>query len=114
MSIEEFSFGRVVVEGREFKNDILITPGDILNWRREKGHYLQEKDLKKIWDSYESIDVFIAGTGVNGKMKVETEVKKRCEKLKIELIKLDTGQAVKKFNLMSKERSAACGLHLTC
>ncbi len=112
MNIDKYSFGSVVVDGKTYKNDILIVAQKIKEWWRERGHLLQNVDLKEVWS--EKPDVLIVGKGASGVMDVAPEVKNNCAKLGIELISAQSPRAVKKFNKLSQKRDVAFGIHLTC
>jgi len=110
--IESYDFGRIIINGREYLNDIIVFPDHIkTKWWRDEGHLLQMKDLEEIFFAKPSI--LIIGTGHSGVMKVDSLVKEYCRENDIRLIELPTGKAVQEYN--SKAGPGVIGaFHLTC
>ena len=49
--IDEYSFGRIVVDGEELTADVILLPGRIVPWwRRRDGHALVLDDLREVLD----------------------------------------------------------------
>lgn len=110
--IDFYSFGKISISKKEYNSDLIIFPDKILdNWWREKGHLLQENDLKEVIE-FEP-DKLIIGTGQNGRMKVPSFLINKLNKQNIttEVYKTDT--AVKKYNKREGD-NIVCALHLTC
>jgi hypothetical protein len=113
MKIEEYNFGMMKVDGKIYKNDLIIMPGRISeNWWRDEGHYLKESDIFDVFN--ENPEIIIIGTGAYGFMKVDDGVINKAHELNIELIIENTAVAVKKFNELSKTKKVAGAFHLTC
>jgi hypothetical protein len=110
--IEDYSFGRIVVDGRAYTNDIKIIGGKVLpEWWRREGHRLHLEDMQDALESHPRI--IVVGCGHDGVMRVMPEVRERCSSLGIELIELRTADAVKRYNGL--EGPGVVGLfHLTC
>jgi hypothetical protein len=110
--IEEYSFGRIVVDGRAYSNDIRIIEGKVKpEWWRKEGHMLHLEDMRDALDA--NPKTIIVGCGHEGVLKVMPEVKEHCRAHDIELIELWTAEAVKKYNEMAGP--GVVGLfHLTC
>lgn len=110
--IEEYEFGRILIDGKEYKNDVLIVEGKVYpEWWREQGHFLQKKDLGPILEA--EIHTLIIGTGHDGMMRVGEDVRAYCKERGIELIELKSGKAVERYNSVDKGKSALA-IHLTC
>ncbi|MFP3949942.1 MAG: MTH938/NDUFAF3 family protein [Candidatus Micrarchaeia archaeon] len=110
--IEEYEFGRIVINGKEYTNDVIMIGEKVHpEWWRERGHFLQKKDLGPILET--ELDTLVVGTGHDGAMRVGRDVREYCREKKIELIELKSGNAVKKYNAMETE-GAALAIHLTC
>jgi hypothetical protein len=114
MKIEEYSFGRIVIDGQTYTSDVIIHPGRVDDkWWRKEGHNLADADLDSVWP--EAPEILVVGTGSPGLMKVDPSVEQRCKRERIELIALPTAEAVAAFNRLSAEnKKAAAALHLTC
>ncbi|MBU0531982.1 Mth938-like domain-containing protein [Candidatus Micrarchaeota archaeon] len=110
--IDGYSFGRIVVNGKTYTNDIKIFNNIIKpDWWRKEGHKLYLEDMRDVLA--EKPKIIIIGCGHDGVMKVMPEVHEYCQKNKIELIELWTTEAVKKFNELAGP--GVIGLfHLTC
>lgn len=111
--IENYKFGEVTINGKKYHKDVIILPEHIIeNWRRDKGHYLQIKDLDAVFQ--EQPQVLVIGQGAYGRMQVPKEIYKVVKERGIEVFSLPTGEACKKFNQINPEKPKAAALHLTC
>ena len=114
--IDFYSFGKIIIDGKIYNSDLIITPTSIISpWWRKEGHYLTKEDLKKILT--DKIDYLIIGTGYSGMMKVSENLKEFLKKQFIPYFIGPTGEAVAKFNeaLKDKEVKKVFGaFHLTC
>jgi hypothetical protein len=111
--IDSYSFGKIKVDGRTYRADVIIYPEKINTpWWRKEGHNLHMVDLKEIMD-YRP-DMLIIGQGNLGVMKVRPEVRTQIQKKGIMLFIARTTQAVKKYNEQAKNKKVVAALHLTC
>lgn len=111
--INSYGFGRIEVDGKTYTADIIILPFGILeNWWRKQGHSLCLDDVKPALVAHP--EVFIIGTGAEGMMRVEPEVKKALSAIGAELIIEDTPKAWKTYNAISAKKKTVVALHLTC
>ena len=113
MYIEDYSFGRMVIEGQSYSSDLLICDDKIkANWWREEGHNLSLADLR--WVLKQNPDVLIIGNGKSGVMTVPQDLQQQL-KSEVDLIVEKTAQAVKTFNQQQENNlTVAAGFHLTC
>lgn len=107
--IEDYSFGRIVINGKKYTSDIIITD-TIHSWWRKEGHVLNPEDLTILFS--EPPQTLIVGTGAYGAMKVPEKTRKSIKDRGITLIIQKTDKAVKTFNATTGKKAAA--LHLTC
>jgi hypothetical protein len=114
MKIENYSFGSIKIDGREYKSDLIIYPGRIDDkWWRREGHLLQMEDLATVLVL--KPQVLVVGQGLPGLMMVDGRVEEHCRQNNIEMICLPTAEAVKKFNeAANKKPLVIAALHLTC
>lgn len=114
MIINHYSFGKIVVDGKEFNHDLIIFPERILSsWWRAEGHNLCLDDLKEVL-LYKP-DVLVIGKGFNGLMRVDEELITSLTNSGIEVYAFKTEEAVKFFNELSESNKKVVGaLHLTC
>ncbi len=114
--IEGYSFGRIVIGGREYRSDVIVTPDGVLpNWRRREGHRLRVEDLEGVLD-LSSLDALVIGTGYYGVMRVPEEVVEELRRRGVkEVIVRPTREACETFNeLLRRGLRVAAALHLTC
>jgi len=109
--IEDYSFGRIVIDGEEFDEDVILLGEKIIEgWWRERGHSVNKKDIETILDF--DPDILILGTGSSGNMKVPRSLSKRLD---FEVESYPTKNAIKRYNELLKEnKKVAGGFHLTC
>ncbi len=113
MTIEKYSFGKIVIDNEKYTNDVIIFPKRVKSdWWRIKGHFLQLKDIESILD--ENPEIVIFGTGAYGMMKIDPEVVSELQNKEITLIAEKTKKAVKIYNEKSAQSRVIAGLHLTC
>ncbi|MBU7013486.1 MAG: hypothetical protein HXS52_12960 [Theionarchaea archaeon] len=108
--IEQYSFGHIGIDGKEYTSDIIIVAGKVHSWWRKQGHAVGPEDLDVIVD--ESPEVLVVGTGAHGFMKVLDKTREFLENKGITLIVKKTGEAVTVFNTLTGKKAAA--FHLTC
>ena len=114
MHIDSYKFGNIVIDGKAYSSDCLIFSDSVrADWWRKQGHLLAVEDLQPVITAKPS--VLVIGCGASGMMKVSEETRQALQLQNIELIALDTNEAVEKFNeLAEKGRDVAAALHLTC
>jgi hypothetical protein len=112
--IDFYEFGRIVVDGVEYKRDVIILPDRIDNdWWRLEGHEFAERDLKKVLPA--KPEVLVVGMGMDGNMKVLENAKRRLKEEGVELVAEKTDEAVKTYNdLLKAGRRVVAALHLSC
>jgi hypothetical protein len=113
MHIDEYSFGRIKIDGVVYRSDLLILPDRVVeDWWRMKGHRLAEEDLEEVFGCRPSC--LVVGTGAMGVMKVPEETAAVIEARGITLVAHPTAKAVKAFNRLAKQGNIAGAFHLTC
>lgn len=113
MTIEHYSFGRIVVNGKTYTQDLIIFPDRInSSWWRKEGHLLQLEDLQEVIK--EKPELLIIGTGYYGVMKVPEELLSILRAKGIEVIIKKTAEAVEVYNKNCLEKKTVACLHLTC
>ncbi len=112
--IEKYEFGRIVIDGKTYTDDVRIIEGKVLpKWWRKEGHFLDVSDLKEVFSK--PVEVLVVGTGHSGVMRVGESVRGYCREHGIKLIELMTGDAVRKYNGLAEKRKGVAGaFHLTC
>lgn len=118
--IESFRFGKIKIDGAVYKKDVEVrSGGEVLSWRRENGHVVSVKDLKRALK--ENPDIIVLGTGDYARARVSEETREELKKQGIRIVIDETSEAVEAFNVLLKKNEGAepkhkiIGLfHLTC
>ncbi len=113
--IESYTFGRMVVDGESYSEDLIILPdGTILHpWHRVTGHSLSAVDLEAVLEVQP--ETLVVGTGASGMLHPDASLGALLASHGIRVTLLPTDQAVDRYNalLQSGQSPAAC-FHLTC
>ena len=113
--IDTYSFGRLLIAGREYRQDLMIKPdgGIITPWWRRTGHELVLADIEELVATGPAI--LVVGTGAYGVMKPAPGLEERLEAMGIRPLVFPTGEAVARYNsLWGRESGVAACFHLTC
>ncbi len=112
--IEAYEFGRIRVDGREYRADVIVLPERVVaDWWRLEGHSLAPEDLKEVVEA--KAKVLVVGTGAYGLVTVPDATVTYLGSYGIKVETYNTEKAVRRYNELAEsgERVAA-GLHLTC
>jgi hypothetical protein len=113
MHIDSYSFGRMVIDGASYEDDVILLPSGVRpGWWRVQGHEVSMYDIANIFAA--GPDRIIIGTGASGVCQVLDEVVAACHAQKIELIVKPTPEAVVEYNMLTDRSRTACAFHLTC
>jgi len=113
MKIDSYHFGEIVIEGKEYKNDVMIYGNRVESWWREQGHHLQLKDLDWLLEQAPP-EVLILGKGRYGLMTVPDDVIEALEERGIKVIVQNTKEACQTYNELVGSKRVAAAFHLTC
>ncbi len=112
-TIDSYQFGLIVVDGKKYTSDIIISPDVVRSdWWRKKGHELCLEDIAEVMA--ENPEVLIVGTGAYGLMTVLPEVEQDIDARGIKLIVETTEKACTIYNQLCSSQRVAATLHLTC
>lgn len=114
MHIDAYQFGRIVIDGKEYTQDVIIHPDRVqASWWRRQGHFLHMEDLQPLLENPPA--VLIIGNGYSGVMCVPGELVAKLEAKGIAVHVSNTRESVALYNrLAATEPSLAAALHLTC
>jgi hypothetical protein len=113
MKIEQYSFGKITIDGETYTSDVIIYPESVdSSWWRKEGHTLHIEDLQDVMNADPA--VVVVGTGFFGIMKVSKETIAFLESKGIEVHAARTGKAVEFFNTLQAGKKVVAALHLTC
>jgi hypothetical protein len=110
--LEQYTFGRLIVDGREETQDVIVLPDRVVrNWWRRDGHSLVLDDLGEVMEDLPLR--LVVGTGAQGRMQPDADALQALERRGIEVEVLPTEQAVRRYEELNPAETAAA-LHLTC
>src|ERR687891_717243 len=110
--IEEYRFGRIVVDGQEHSRDLIILPERVVpNWWRAQGHSLVLDDLEDVLD--ELPERLFVGTGASGQLQPDPATLEALRSGGMEVPRAPTAEAVGLCAAAGRPSTAAA-LHLTC
>ncbi len=109
--IEDYSFGKIVIDGELYNDDVILLGNKVIDgWWRERGHRVNESDLEEVI-TYDP-NILIIGTGNSGRMRVPSDLPK---KLGFKVESYPTKKASERYNkLIRSDKKIAGGFHLTC
>jgi hypothetical protein len=113
--IDDYAFGRIVVDGREARRDLVITPSGVQpDWWRREGHVLSLDDLGGALAGGPAR--LVVGTGAEGRMRPEPGLADELRARQVTLEAMPTPDAVRRVNELVElgEVDWAAALHLTC
>ena len=112
--IESYSFGRIVVDGATYTNDVKIIGETVIpEWWRKSGHTVNPEDVSDLAES--RAEYVVIGKGKPGLMKTSAETRRLFEEQGMKLLEEKTAKAVQTFNRLRREGKRVCaGFHLTC
>jgi hypothetical protein len=119
--IEEYKFGNILIDGKEYQEDVEVRwTNEVLPWSKEENHLVGLEDVTRAVGV--KPEIIVIGTGESGNVQILQEVKDYFEEHGIKLIIDLTEQATKTFNIIKEEsleedgrQARVIGLfHLTC
>ncbi len=116
MRIEEFSFGRITIDGVTYEHDVVIERRTVRKrnkkpskkFRGALGHTPLSADEEIPWNCRR----LVIGTGAYGNLPVMEDVKREAARREIDLVILPTAEAIETLRKPSEATSAI--LHVTC
>ncbi len=109
MHIDSYEFGRIVVDGRAYNQDLILLPDGIQDsWWRQESHLLQIADIAEVLAA--KPEVLIVGQGQPGKMQVDAALADYLKENRIELMAMPTAQACTTFNSFGGQKEGGGGL----
>ncbi len=116
----ETEFGKITVNGKSYNKDILIDSTGKVFWRTDTAkqfygtsHSICTEEIEFLLNSNPEPRVLFIGTGQYGAAtRLESGIKRECDKKGISLIVKKTPEAVAEFNKTSATKAAL--FHVTC
>lgn len=110
--VNSYTFGRIVIDGREERADVILLPGrTVSRWRRRQGHELVIEDLDDV--IAELPERLLIGTGAEGRMHADPAMIDQLVARGVAVEVLRTPDAVRRYRELDPKHTAAA-LHLTC
>src|SRR5919108_1382782 len=104
--LEDYSFGRIVVDGEEQTRDLIVLPGRVVtNWWRREGHSLAIEDFGEVEE--ELPEKLVLGTGAHGQLRPPSAVIEELERRGIDVEVLQTADAVRRYGELDERQTAA-------
>lgn len=111
--IDEYQFGLIVIDGRQYLKDVIVFPDRVVSdWWRISGHNLNLEDLKEVIKT--PPEVLVIGCGYSSRMEIPEETIRRLESIGIEVRLHSTKEACDLYNKLRGVKNTAAALHLTC
>lgn len=112
MRITHYSFGEITIDGRDYRDDVLVFPDRVSSpWWRRQGHRLAPEDLSEVLAAGPGL--LAVGTGASGNLVVPPETARALEGKGWRVRVAPTAQAVQFYNGVDPA-DAVAALHLTC
>lgn len=109
-----FSFGVIVLDGKTFREDIIIEKGEISRRHKSMSRISKEAYGHTPLTVHENIpwdcDTLIIGTGINGGLPITDEIFRTAEELCVKIILKKTKDALEHLG----DENTNFVLHLTC
>ncbi|MCK4797715.1 MAG: hypothetical protein KAT05_10050 [Spirochaetes bacterium] len=114
MKIENLSFGSITIDGYTYSNDLIIDNKKIKKRKKKASKQFKHQFAHTPLSIYENIPwnckKLIIGTGHNSSLPIMKEVKTEATKRNVNLILLNTKDAIKHIN----DDNTNLIIHLTC
>ena len=116
-AITHYSFGKMVIDGREHDTDLAILPGGKISYwgfDLDSNHIFSKELIKELIT--DKVKTIIIGTGHSGAASLNAEARELVEQMRakgVQVHVMATSDAVKLFNKTSKKGLLAC-FHLNC
>jgi len=111
-------FGKIVIDGKTYNQDILIDVNGKLIARTNismqyygNHHTVCREEVKELIEEQKP-EYLIIGTGQFGACRLEESIPKICERNKIRLIMKKTPEAINEYNKITGKKLAL--FHITC
>ena len=116
MKFEDYSFGRVCIDGTAYEHDLILDRGKISKRRKRLSKEFREQFGHTPLSLNEDIPWkcrrLVIGTGAHGSLPVMKEVRHEAAKRHVDLVVQPTPEAIDFLNGKPDDTNAI--LHLTC
>lgn len=114
MKITHYEFGRISIDGKDYRSDVIISKEGVQDrWWRKEGHNLAIDDLQYVLQA--KPEIVVIGCGYCGRMKVPNATKEYLANKGIRVEIANTSEAAARFNALQRDCARiVAALHLTC
>jgi hypothetical protein len=116
MRVRLIGFGVVEIDGRRYERDVIVDRGHVGRRRKKASRPLRDRYGHTPLSLLEPIPWrrrLIVGTGVDGDLPIEDEVRAEAERRGVELVAVPTAEACRLLSEADPKETAAI-LHVTC
>ena len=96
MRFEDFSFGRIRIDGVTYEHDVVIERGEVRKRKKKPSKELRDTDGHTPLSSKEEIPWgcrrLVVGTGMHAALPMTDELKRHAKRRKVELVILPTAR----------------------
>jgi len=110
--INHFQTGKVVVDGKVYRHDIVIMPDGSVHHAQGEMHRIVFDDIEE-FISKPGIKTLVVGAGTEGNVTLQEELPARLKAMGIEIKMMSTEEAIHLLNRSPKEGLVTV-LHLNC
>ncbi|MFP4364922.1 MAG: MTH938/NDUFAF3 family protein [Spirochaetia bacterium] len=114
MKVQEYSFGKIMVNGKSYETDLVIDQGEIKKRKKNASKHLKPNYGHTPLTVNENIpwncSTLVIGTGKTGSLPITDEVYQEAENRGVQVIAKPTEDAI---HLLGKDNTNFI-LHLTC
>lgn len=107
--INSFYFGNIIIDGKKFTNDVVITANGTVR-EKHRSHTIEKEDIQEF--IIDNVETIVIGTGTAGNVKVDPNVNIMAQLSGINVIIKPTINAVEEFNKIKGKKAGI--FHLTC
>jgi hypothetical protein len=115
MSVTDYAFGRITIDGQVYAKDVIVLPDGGVHspWWRRQGHRLNPEDLDEVLA--DPPQALVIGTGYYGNMAVPEATLQVLRERGIQPHVARTADAVAELERLQQTSSRiAAAFHLTC
>lgn len=111
INVDYLDRGLITIDGEEFREDMIVTPGKVLSWRRSKPLTLSINDFQTIISQRPAY--LIVGIGIDDNLQLDDFTLGKLKDLGFEVYTAKTRTAVKKYNRVCDERKSIGLFHIS-
>ena len=118
VKIDGFNFGFIVIDGKQYVNDVLILPdGNVLDRNPSMGrtgnHNISRNEIENLCKT--EPEVVLLGCGTSWMVRLSESAEKYLQAINLNPIILNSSSVADKYNQLTSEgKRVAALIHVTC